>query len=241
MVKKAVIVAAGLSSRLYPLTLEQPKGLLQINGEPLLKRSIEILRENGVNDIAVVTGYCKDKIIEVLGDNITYLFNPFYKESNNMCSLWFAKSFVKLESFIYLHGDIAYDRDILSTSLLAFNQHSYALDLVTDFGPVDEEAMKVKVNAKGLLMESNKEIPLSESVGEWTGIAYIRKPVALFQIIEEILYKEGFNYYDTHAFSRMAQQGDSIFCSSTGNLPWIEIDFLSDYEKAKELFEYEQL
>ena len=54
--------------------------------------------------------------------------------------------------------------------------------------------------------------------------------------MEKIMFEEGLNYYDTHAFTRMASQGFKIFCSSTRSLPWLEIDFLEDYERAKEIF-----
>ena len=115
-------------------------------------------------------------------------------------------------------------------------RHDCALDLVTDFGPVNEEAMKVRVTAENMLIESNKSIPLNEAAGEWTGIAFIKDPKAALAYMEKIMFEEGLNYYDTHAFTRMASQGFKIFCSSTRSLPWLEIDFLEDYERAKEIF-----
>jgi len=82
--KKAVIVCAGLSSRLYPLTLEEPKGLLKVGGLSMLDRSIDVLHESGITDVALVVGYCKNKIIDALGNKVSYIENPFYKQCNNM-------------------------------------------------------------------------------------------------------------------------------------------------------------
>lgn len=45
MIKKAVIVAAGSSSRLFPLTLDKPKPLLEVNNKKLIERSIDILKK----------------------------------------------------------------------------------------------------------------------------------------------------------------------------------------------------
>ncbi|WP_168735558.1 phosphocholine cytidylyltransferase family protein [Cohnella fermenti] len=241
MIRKAVIVAAGLSSRLYPLTLEQPKGLLSLNGEALLERSIDILKRNGITKIAVVVGYKKEQIIKSLGADIDYIFNPFYRECNNMGSLWFASAFIDNDPFLYLHGDIVYDESIIKNVLNSYRETQYDIDLVTDYGPVDEEAMKVKVNSDNCLIESNKQIVQSESAGEWTGIAYIRNVNALFNVIEGIMYTEGISYYDTHAFTKMVLNGYSVHCTPTKGQPWIEIDFLSDYEKAKEMFYDENL
>ncbi len=236
MIKKAVIVAAGMSSRLYPLTLEKPKGLLHVGHRPMLGRSIEILKKNGIEDIAVVLGYKREMIQEALGDSIRYIANPFYQQCNNMGSLWFAKAFVGNEPFAYLHGDIVYDESILADTLKHANENSNTMELVTDFTHTNEEAMKVRVTSENVLIESNKEIPLHEAKGEWTGIAYIKNVKATFEYIERILFGEGLNFYDTHAFTKMAKDGHKIFCSPTGPKPWLEIDFLEDYERAKELF-----
>lgn len=241
MIKKAVIVAAGLSSRLYPLTLDQPKGLLPIHDEAILSRSISMLKKHGIAEIAIVVGYKKEKIMNTLGADLSYIFNPFYQHCNNMGSLWFAKQFINDEPFVYLHGDIVYDEQILELSLEEFYDRDEVMHLVTDFSHVDEEAMKVRIDANSRLIESNKDIPLDESAGEWTGIAYIRDAAAVFRYIEDVLSEEGLDFYDTHAFTKMAQNNYAIYCSSTRDLPWIEIDFLSDYEKAKDMFKHEIL
>jgi choline kinase len=235
-INKAVIVAAGLSSRLYPLTLETPKGLLPVNEEPLLKRSIRLLKANGINDIAVVVGYKRDVMKDALKNEVTYIHNPFYQQCNNMGSLWFGKEFAGDEPFVYLHGDIIYHENILAHTLKGFQERNNLMELVTDFTDTDEEAMKVRVTDENYLVESNKQIPIPEAAGEWTGIAYIREPKPVFDSIQKVLFDEDLNYYDTHAFTQMAASGHSIYCSSTQDLPWMEIDFAEDYEKAQEIF-----
>lgn len=236
MIKKAVIVAAGLSSRLYPLTLEKPKGLLEVNEQAILKRSINILKSNGIKDISIVVGYKQEVIRETIGNDVKYALNPFYKQCNNMGSLWFAKAFVNDEPFIYLHGDIIYDEKILYSTLNEFSRRKNDIELVTDFGPTDEEAMKVMVDDNHLLIQSNKKISVDESAGEWTGIAYVNQSAELFSHIEQIMLSGKLNVYDTYAFTKMAQKGHKIYCSSTNNLPWIEVDFLEDYEEAQRMF-----
>src|SRR5690554_3214630 len=108
MVRKAVIVAAGLSSRLYLLTFDKPKALLPVKGESLLLRSIEMLRRNGVTEIAVVTGYKREMISQALGGKVKTIPNPFFSQCNNMGSLWFAKDFIGNDPFVYLHGDLIF-------------------------------------------------------------------------------------------------------------------------------------
>ena len=54
---KALILAAGLGSRLAPITDNCPKSLVKVNGKPILMKQIENLHENGITDITVVSGY----------------------------------------------------------------------------------------------------------------------------------------------------------------------------------------
>lgn len=234
MIKKAVIVAAGLSSRLYPLTLEKPKPLLPVNGKPLLLRSIELLQRKGVTEIAVVTGYKREMITRVVAGKATTIPNPFFPHCNNMGSLWFAKDFTGDDPFLYLHGDLIFHEKTLDIALRSFSENNNDLELMTAWGPVDAEAMKVRCDQEGYLLESSKEIPVDQAGGEWIGLAAVGESGKLFATIEEILFTEGLNYYDTQAFTRMAAEGYKVFCVGTG-LPWVEIDFLEDYERAEEL------
>ncbi|OEF97725.1 NTP transferase domain-containing protein [Desulfuribacillus alkaliarsenatis] len=236
MVNKAVIVAAGLSSRLYPLTLDTPKGLLKINDETLLLRSIRLIKNLGISEVAVVIGYQSETMIQALEGEAIVIVNPFYQHCNNMGSLWFAKNFVSNQPFLYMHGDIIYDEIILQSSHCEFLRNPYDLHLVTDFTEADEEAMKVKITPENFLVESNKQLSKQDSAGEWTGIAFINNSEAVFAYIEEALLAGNLNVYDTYAFTNMAGDGYKLYCSATNHLQWIEVDFLTDYEKAKRMF-----
>ncbi len=84
----AIIMAAGTSSRFVPLSLEKPKGLLEIKGEVLIERQIRQLKEADVGDIIVVTGY-KAQAFEYLHDKygVSLVYNEDYKRYNNTSSI----------------------------------------------------------------------------------------------------------------------------------------------------------
>ncbi|MCR5077916.1 MAG: NTP transferase domain-containing protein [Prevotella sp.] len=84
----AVIMAAGTSSRFVPLCWERPKGLLEVRGEVLAERQIQQLKEAGVDDITLVTGYMAEKF-EYLKDKfaVSLVFNPDYARYNNTSTL----------------------------------------------------------------------------------------------------------------------------------------------------------
>ena len=58
---RAILLAAGIGSRLRPLTLETPKPLIQVKGEPIIERQIKALNDVGITDILIVTGYLNKK------------------------------------------------------------------------------------------------------------------------------------------------------------------------------------
>ena len=94
---KAIILAAGPSSRLRPLTENTPKTLLEIEGKSILQRTLEVLRNSDITDIAIVRGYEKEKFTF---PNITYFDNDNYKENNILSSLFYAEEAMS-EGFYY--------------------------------------------------------------------------------------------------------------------------------------------
>jgi len=236
LIKKAVIVAAGLATRLHPLTLSRPKPLLSVDGESLLVRSVRLLRESGVAEIGVVVGYRADMIAEAVESHVTCIANPFYRHCNNMGSLWMARHFVGATPFIYLHGDLIYSEKLLADFVAVTGASTASVDLLTSLGPVDDEAMKVRTRDDGRLIESSKRIGASDADGEWIGIAAVHRPRDLFATLERHLLNHGLLDYDTAAFTAMAAAGEEVKCLPSGEEPWVEIDTAEDLELARSQF-----
>ena len=245
--KRAVIVAAGRSSRLYPLTLKRPKGLLSLgdNSGPierektLLGNSVQALLDRGIEEIAIVVGYLHEEMRKTFTDpRIQFISNPFFEQMNNLGSLWMARHWVlsKPEGFVYLHSDLAFEPRLLDdiTKVLP----GQAL-LLTDFGPTDEEAMKVRATSDQFLIESSKEVPPAESAGEWVGIAAFSGEITARMIsgLETVLWEKEFQAYDTRAFSALARDGMKFKLLPTAGRKWIEIDTAQDLERARKILE----
>ena len=91
-VGNAVIMAAGLSSRLAPISYEKPKGLLRVRGEVLIERQIRQLQEAGVTDITVVVGYKKEYFFYLASKfGVRIKVNPHYATRNNSYTLWLVR------------------------------------------------------------------------------------------------------------------------------------------------------
>ena len=92
---RAIILAAGLGTRLRPMTDNTPKALIKVNNKPLVEYQIEYLKEKGIDEIIVVVGYlCEqfDYLKEKYG--VKLVFNEKYAEYNNFYSLYLVKDYL---------------------------------------------------------------------------------------------------------------------------------------------------
>ena len=123
---RAILLAAGIGSRLRPLTLETPKPLIKINDESMIERQIKFLKEVGINEIIVVTGYLKEKfnfLKEKYG--VTIIHNNKYDKYNNIYTMYLVKDYLK-NSYV-IEGDIYLNKNILRKNLNSMPPHAVYL------------------------------------------------------------------------------------------------------------------
>ena len=217
---KAIILAAGIASRLRPLTDTMPKCLLQIGQRCLLQRAFDGLIANGISEFVVVTGYRHEQIEDFLGahypdQNIHFIYNEVFASTNN----------------IY---DILFDPRIVSRVLasekpdvLALNNHS-----------LSEEEIKVIVDEKGNVKEISKVCSIEHSKGESIGIEKMSSAytAALFKELEQMIEKEGLdNIFYERAFERLIPQGHTFGVIDTTDLYSVELDTVEDFRQAQQL------
>lgn len=96
MIKNAIILAAGKSSRFAPFTYEKPKGLFRVKGEILIERQIEQLRDAGIEEIVVVVGYMKEKFfyLEQKYPGLKLLVNNEFGKKGNLYTVYMAREFL---------------------------------------------------------------------------------------------------------------------------------------------------
>ena len=83
--QQAVILAAGVGLRMAPINMTIPKGLLEVNGQPLIERLIIQLHEAGVHDIYVVVGYKREEFEYLrIKYNVSLIINEYYHSKNNL-------------------------------------------------------------------------------------------------------------------------------------------------------------
>ena len=119
-VSKALILAAGLGTRLAPITNDRPKSLVPVNGKPILIKQIENLKENGIEDITIVSGYRADKLAEAVNDKfsgIKIVESVDYATTNNMYSAYLGIKAMfpdgNIGAFYMMNADVFFDGSVI--------------------------------------------------------------------------------------------------------------------------------
>lgn len=124
MICKAVILIAGLGSRLQPLTLTHHKCMTEVNGIPILRNALSILEDEGIDEAILVVGYLADQIRETMGScygsmKITYVENIDYRTTNTSYSLLLGiDNADSYDALLVIEGDVFFEQSILHALML---------------------------------------------------------------------------------------------------------------------------
>lgn len=232
----AVVLAAGISSRLRPLTNDTPKCLLDVGGTPLLQRILLSLHRNNVRDCVIVTGYQKQKIESFvqalhLGVSVSFAENPLYATTGNNYSLWSAQPLVEGRDLLLLDADILFDSKLLG--LLVNSPYENGL-IIRRTKHLGAEEIKVELDDAGIVRRIGKEICLDDAAGESIGMERFSAETArrLFRTLDR---RRKLNEFYEASFQEMIDGGTRIHAIDSAGLPCIEIDTPDDLTAAHAL------
>jgi len=234
MVRKVIILAAGIGSRAYPLTKDIPKCLLKIGKVFLLKKIIDTILEIDKSiKIDVVVGYKAKKVEESLKNyGVTFIRNPFYKLTNSIVSLWFALlNRRELAECVIVNGDICFEKKVLE-EVLKFNSNCVVCDSSKKCTDAD---YKVVVKNE-FVVNMGKHILSDKYFAEYAGIIKLDflSVHRLFQTIECMLELEEYDtWYETAVVYCIKRKALILPYKDIKGKRWIEIDTAADLKKAK--------
>lgn len=242
---RAIIIAAGMSSRLMELTDDKPKCMLAIGGKTILQRQIETFNECGIDEITVITGY-KKEVINYTG--VKYIYNQNYRRNNILESLMYAESDMDGE-FIATYSDILFQRSVLEKLLESKADISVVIDTrwrsryKNRFQHPIEEAEKVIV-IDNKMAAIGKVINPNEAYGEFIGLAKFsttgaeilktnyKRVVTQFGNTQFHSAPSVGKAYLTDMFQELVDTGYTV--SNIGiEGQWMEIDTIEDINRAR--------
>lgn len=246
---KVIIIAAGLGSRLRPLTDKTPKTLLDVGGRSILDSQIDAYKNEKIRDINIITGY-RAEAFNTRPENI--IKNNEYKDNNILESLFFASHKLTGDCII-TYSDIIFKPYVVSKLIQDNSNISIVVDTDWKKSYINRtmhpysEAEKVSYHDT-ILKRAGKDIETDDADGEFIGMLKLNnKGCEIFKEYYEIA-KERYSekkFYSAITFKKsyitdflnflISNKIDINYVEINGD--WMEIDTIEDYRKAQQFFD----
>lgn len=237
----AVILAAGIGSRLSPLTDNCPKSLLIVGSSVIIERMIRNCLSCGISQFILVLGHRADEIKKFVdksfrGIRVTYVINERYRDTNTGYSLMLAASAIGGSEFIKFDADVVFDVKILHQ--LVDDDQPNVLCIDRNIALEDEE-VKVITDDQMQVLEVGKSVDSKLALGESIGIEKIGAetgPLLFAELAEMMEHTAHLQDYYEAAYARLVKKGIIFHALDITGLNWSEIDTAQDFETANALF-----
>ncbi len=243
---KALIIAAGLGSRLKKHTENLPKCMLDFGGKTLLQRQIDAYNKNNIKDISLIRGYKKEKINY---KGLRYFENKDYKNNNILNSIFYAEKIIN-GNIIISYSDILFDPIVVQRTMDSNHDISVVVDIDWRGYYVGRKDHPIS-EAENVIFNSNNEVEKigkintgNEDVhGEFIGMIKLSNRGAEtfkehFHRLKKIYWNKPFQRaqifqkaYLTDFIQELVDIGIKVHCVIIES-GWKEIDTVEDYKKA---------
>ncbi len=244
---KLFILSAGTGSRLWPLTKDRPKALIDLgDGTTLLERQITVAANSGLFDeIIFITGYKHEQIEQTVEQYrskvaISLLYNPFYDVSNNLVSLWLGHLLMTDNDYMISNGDNIYKPDIFNR---VYSEEKEIIQItINRKDSYDADDMKVTLSKTGAALRVHKEIEQDKTHAESVGLALVRGRQSRMLFVNAMLRlirkKEYLNRFWLEIFNALADAQNVVKTAEIHHSEWKEIDFHPDIKTLNSVIHY---
>ena len=236
---RAIIFAAGIGRRIGGDEGHPPKCLLQFGGKSLLHRHLELLRHCGIGEVVLGVGFQAEMIqmeLDALGADgfARTVFNPRFEEGSNL-TLWSLRDeLIQADEVLLMDADVLYDHRMIKTLLHTSHANCFLMDREFESG---DEPVKLCVR-DGNLVEFRKLIEVDfDFCGESVGFFLLKNRISrkLIEVCERFTKNPEECYEETMREVLLDSPFGTFGYEDITGLPWTEIDFPEDVEKAREL------
>jgi HAD superfamily hydrolase (TIGR01450 family) len=242
---KAIILAAGIGSRLYPITEKMPKSLVRVSGREILDYQIAGYIKSGIleEQIYVVTGYMSEMIQVFLSNKypkVNIIINTDYLTTNNMYSLYIALTEIRnntlldFETLFINNADCLYDESLIQEFVLC----EYKNTIACEIGTYIDESMKIVTNGNNIITDIAKTIKSENATGVSVDLyKYSSEAIQkLYSIIKDYIeVKKDVKQWTEVAFPVLFKEID-VYPFDIKQRKWVEVDTMDDLLQADMTF-----
>jgi choline kinase len=227
---KAVIMAAGRGTRISRHIQGKPKCCVEFDGEPIIRRTLRVLKSHGIKDVAIITGYQSGEVIKAMQPHQAAVFyNPFFDVTNSIASLWFAKEFFsEPDDTIIINGDLFIEDALLE----AIIDEKRSPVFLADTSRIAEADYRF-VWKDDILSRYGKDIPNEETTGEYVGIGKFDKSffIKFITKLDEMISSQQSGKWWEDIFYAFVGTGTRIYVKDIKGVFWAELDYVEDYNR----------
>ncbi|MBP0969400.1 MAG: phosphocholine cytidylyltransferase family protein [Oscillospiraceae bacterium] len=231
---KAILLAAGVGSRIADDIGQMPKSMLDVGGEPLIVHTVELLQKNHI-EVIVITGFKHKVIEEALKDHhVRIYYNPFFRVTNSIGSLWYARQeFINTNEVLIANADVYYTQDLLD-KVFGSEKHNFLLSDRTRADVGDYFFL----SEDGVLKKYGKELKREERDSEYVGIGVLKKDwvMKFHDRLCEMIENGEYDLWWENVLYSMVDSED-IYTVDVEGIFWSEVDTIGDYRRVLEFAE----
>ena len=232
MKTRVIILAAGIGSRLKPFTDDTPKCLFKLGKDvTVVGRTIDIVKRNVDAEVIVAVGFLHEKIESLLCE-VKFVYNPFYRVTNSIASLWFAREYLD-DEVIIINSDVVFEEKLFKEIL----RIDYPATILMDSSKAYSADYKVATYSDRVVMMSKE---LHTCSGEYVGITKLSKDsaMALRHKIEAMVKNEQIDEWYENALVHMILNDNFVLnFYDVSQFQWTEVDTVDDLLTAKMIYE----
>ncbi len=202
----------------------------------VIESQLENIATAGVRDVTIVAGYKAEQIEAKLASvdsvNVDIVYNPFFEESNNLVSAWFARERMR-DDFVLLNGDDVFEAEVLAGLLESRRDITMVIDRKPRY---DEDDMKVRME-DDRVVEVSKVVDPERADGESIGMILFRRRgrEAMRHVLDRMVrYPHYRKVFYLQAIQKLIDEGIPVHVHECRPDQWAEIDFHPDLSFIRE-------
>lgn len=229
---KTVILAAGVGSRMRPLTNTTHKSLLNVGDKPIIRRQLDVFKNLNLTDTRVVLGYFHNLMHDYLKNEVDFVYNPFYRSTNSIASLWLATMNID-DDILITNADVIFDEELIRKMISNENDINIAVSKQWN----NERGYKAEV-INGFVIDMGMDISQAKISGEYAGVIFVSKKMVqkLKEQCNKFLMEQQFNIWFEDLIVDLIKGGANAKAIYVNPQNWYEIDTVKELEYARNKF-----